>query len=620
MKSLPFAVCLPSLVLVGALGSLGEEAAERDEVRAAVERALGPLQSSQRVWMEEIGCFSCHHEGLGALAVGVAREVGFAVDEELARQQAEAIHAESANRYEPLLVCDGVGVFGRGLILIGLGAHGRPKDLVTDAVAHFVAARQTVGGAWYANEHRAPFEDSHTTSTALAVRGLALYGPEGRAAEMEARLDRAREWFAAFEPVTTEDHSMRLWGLAWSGAPLESLARDVRALLELQREDGGWAQTRRMESDAYATGQALVALHQLGGLRAGEAAWERGVQFLLSDQRPDGTWFVATRRHLKGQPQRVSGFPYGIHQFVSFFASAWAAMALALDGQSGPTHTLLGPGPGRDVPAGQLEALGLAPLHAAAAFGSAAEVEALLACGDAPDVRGPRELTPLMLAVHDPLKVRLLIDHGADPHAVAGSWGFTPLLMAAITADAGPSLRLLLEHRVEVNPRAVNGANPLFGLASMTDTESFQLLLERGARFPLRYLDLAMNYAATCGDVEMGERLLEIGAKLDAISGTFKTTPLTSAVMSSYPDFVALMLEMGADPEVPCPEGLTALCWAAKVDPGHSEVLRLLLEAGADATATSDNGWTPLRWAEERGNAGHAQVLREHLKAYGLDH
>ena len=42
--------------------------------RQAVERALPLLQQSARTWTAKGGCFSCHHQGLGATAVALARE------------------------------------------------------------------------------------------------------------------------------------------------------------------------------------------------------------------------------------------------------------------------------------------------------------------------------------------------------------------------------------------------------------------------------------------------------------------------------------------------------------------------------------------------------------------
>ena len=83
-----------------------------------------------------------------------------------------------------------------------------------------------------------------------------------------------------------------------------------------------------MQSAAYATGKALVAL-QLGGLPVSDATYQRGVQFLLKTQQEDGSWYVKTRA-LPIQQYFESGFPHGKDQFISAAASNWAAMALAL--------------------------------------------------------------------------------------------------------------------------------------------------------------------------------------------------------------------------------------------------------------------------------------------------
>jgi uncharacterized protein (TIGR03067 family) len=84
-----------------------------------------------------------------------------------------------------------------------------------------------------------------------------------------------------------------------------------------------------MDSDAYATGTALVALHQAGSLPTTDPAYRRGVAFLLKTQQEDGSWLVRSRSKPL-QPYYESGFPHGKDQFISSAASAWATTALAL--------------------------------------------------------------------------------------------------------------------------------------------------------------------------------------------------------------------------------------------------------------------------------------------------
>jgi hypothetical protein len=78
-----------------------------------------------------------------------------------------------------------------------------------------------------------------------------------------------------------------------------------------------------LTTDAYATGQALYTLHEVGG-------WSnaRGVRYLLGTQAADGSWHVVSRAP-KFQPYFESGFPYGGDQWISSAGTAYATMALS---------------------------------------------------------------------------------------------------------------------------------------------------------------------------------------------------------------------------------------------------------------------------------------------------
>ena len=116
------------------------------------------------------------------------------------------------------------------------------------------------------------------------------------------------------------------------------MQRVATDLLSGQRSDGGWAQLSTLSSDAYATGQALVALNESGSLEAASPAYQRGVNFLLNSQMEDGSWFVRTRT-LPVQPYFDSDFPHGRNQFISGAATSWATMALAPASASATVRT-----------------------------------------------------------------------------------------------------------------------------------------------------------------------------------------------------------------------------------------------------------------------------------------
>ena len=155
-------------------------------------------------------------------------------------------------------------------------------------------------------------------STALAIRALAAYGQHQPG--MRGRLDRATAWLARAAAVTTEDRAMQLLGLRWAQAERPHTTRLHAAILARQRPDGGWPQIETLGSDAYSTGQMLVALNQTGASTV-STAYRKGVAYLLRTQQPDGSWHVRSRRKdevTPGQEYFETGFPHGRDQFISY--------------------------------------------------------------------------------------------------------------------------------------------------------------------------------------------------------------------------------------------------------------------------------------------------------------
>src|SRR4029077_13161906 len=130
-------------------------------------------------------------------------------------------------------------------------------------------------------------------------------------------------------PETTEDRAMQVLGLAWANAEQREIRERAQELAGEQRPDGGWGQLRDLETDAYATGQALVALQSGAKMPASAAVIQRGIAFLLRTQFTDGSWLVRTRS-FPFQPYKESGFPHGKDQWISAAGTSWEAMALSL--------------------------------------------------------------------------------------------------------------------------------------------------------------------------------------------------------------------------------------------------------------------------------------------------
>jgi ankyrin repeat protein len=298
--------------------------------RAAVLRTLPLLQENDVTFMRKSGCVSCHNNVLTAATVAAARKQKLPVNEAIAGQQAKKIASYLDEWRERAL--QGVGIPGDadtiGYILLGLDAERSPQSTATDAMVHFLKRSQLPNGQWRGRANRPPIESSDIQVTATAMRALQVYAPAPHRAEYEAAARRSAAWLRTAKPAVTEDRAFQLLGLAWSQADRRTIDDAARALIAEQRADGGWAQISTLQSDAYATGQALVALHDSGAFGVSDPRYQRGVQFLLNTQLADGSWFVRSRA-VPLQPHFESGFPHGRDQFISAAATNWATTALA---------------------------------------------------------------------------------------------------------------------------------------------------------------------------------------------------------------------------------------------------------------------------------------------------
>src|SRR5262245_12396149 len=95
-----------------------------------------------------------------------------------------------------------------------------------------------------------------------------------------------------------------------------------------------------------------------------------------------------------------------------------------------------------------------------------------------------------------------------------------------------PAVRILLEHRVDVNASQIDGTTALHWAANQDDIETAQLLIRAGA------------------NVKAANR--------------YSVTPLSLACANGDGAMVALLLKAGADPNTRLPGGETALMTAAR--------------------------------------------------------
>jgi hypothetical protein len=215
-------------------------------------------------------------------------------------------------------------------LLFGLAAERYPADAATDAQAIWLKRRQAPDGHWPVQTIRPPIESNDLEVTAVSMRALQTYCPAASRTDCTAAVSRARRWLETAEANSTEERAFKLLGLSWAGASAGAIHNAGRELLATQRADGGWTQDDDTPlTDAYAAGEALVALRESGAVDSADAAYRKGLEYLLRTQIDDGTWFVETRA-VPIQAPFASGFPYGAHQWISAAATGWATTALAL--------------------------------------------------------------------------------------------------------------------------------------------------------------------------------------------------------------------------------------------------------------------------------------------------
>ncbi len=256
---------------------------------------------------------------------------------------------------------------------------------------------------------------------------------------------------------------------------------------------------------------------------------------------------------------------------------------------------------------------GLTPLLYAARDGRAEIARMLIAAGAKVNTPDANKITPLLMAItnNHPDAADLLIQNGAEINA-SDFWGRTPLWAAVEMRDIEYSRGG--EHNVDrerllqlIRTLLDRGANPNARTAEVPPTRRYLLGLG-----DLSWVDFtgqtAFLRAALSGDLSVMKLLLEKGA--DPNIPTFSdTTALMAAAgvnwvvaqtftedLATQLEAVKLCLEKGADINAVNSMGLTAVFGAA--NRGADDILAFLVDHGARLDVKDKQGRTPMVWAE----------------------
>jgi ankyrin repeat protein len=160
----------------------------------------------------------------------------------------------------------------------------------------------------------------------------------------------------------------------------------------------------------------------------------------------------------------------------------------------------------------------LSPLVAALAGKHFRTADLLRLSGGHPDVRGFCLRTPLHdVAYHGDLEIlHKLVEYNANLNAVDATW-CTPLYQASASSypRSLDTVRLLLEHGVDVNVRAVRGSTALHRASANGTLEIVRMLLEHGANVETEndLGETAHRLASAFGHHEVMKLLTEYGPK-----------------------------------------------------------------------------------------------------------
>ena len=316
-----------------------------NDVESATRRGLVRLKQAASDWQDNKTCFSCHHQTLPMLAALEGARVGFPVDKEWLKSQADTTHRFFTRSIKTMdageHLAGGAGTTGFGFWALSLDQ--RPVDQTTTSMVTYMLKIQGVArtsdrkpdappklddGLWRASCRRAPMHASLIGDTVLVLLGLEKYAtPEQRPQVAKAR-GAAEKWLATAPMKEQQDRIWRLWGLHHLGGDEALKKSTLAAMLAAQHDDGGWAETDDGRSDTYSTGQTLFMLLKTGTV-ADHPSIIRARDYLLKTQHADGSWLAESHVKFKAQPYFGNGDPHGEHQFLSTAATAWATAGLA---------------------------------------------------------------------------------------------------------------------------------------------------------------------------------------------------------------------------------------------------------------------------------------------------
>jgi squalene-hopene/tetraprenyl-beta-curcumene cyclase len=220
-------------------------------------------------------------------------------------------------------------------LAVGDAAMDRPLQPDTRALFNYLWTSQARDGAWdIPQEGSLPFLERDRPYLALLVALAIGYTPSHYYEDPSARTGFAKlqTFIRRNLPSNIHDKSVLLWASVRTPGLLngEEQAAYARSLLDLQKQDGGWAlpslgtwprhdgapNDPGSDSDGYATSLAALVLCQRG-YSTKDAPIRRAVTWIRQHQRVSGRWFTR------------SLYSDRFQNYLSNMGTAYAVMAMS---------------------------------------------------------------------------------------------------------------------------------------------------------------------------------------------------------------------------------------------------------------------------------------------------
>jgi len=296
---------------------------------AAIARGVDYLKVEVPKWKSEHPCYSCHNNGDATRALLMAGakgyDVGTALDDTLAFLKQPATWDQNKAP---------AGVDNKGLARVQFAAalamaerQGKAASTDLEAAAKLLIADQKADGSWQLDDSQSlgsPVNYGTILATWSARSTLIASGIQPD----HFSVVQADRWIRGLAVESVLDASATILALELSSDVMaENLRRNCLSILRQgQAPIGGWGPYVTAAPQVYDTALAVLALSSLeveprlarSAYRAEELkeAIANGKKFIVSQQRPDGSWPETTRpANQESYAQRIS-------------TTGWAMLAL----------------------------------------------------------------------------------------------------------------------------------------------------------------------------------------------------------------------------------------------------------------------------------------------------